>query len=170
MRGPLTGRDPGAITAAMRVLGLDVGDRRVGVAVSDPAGIIASPLVQFQPKGRRDLVAQVRRLVAEHGAGRVVVGLPLLLDGRRGAQARRVEGVVRALAEALEVPVETWDERFSTAAAEEVLDRTGRRRGRERRARRDMVAAAVILQAYLDAHRSGGRPGEGPGSAGDEGR
>jgi len=137
----------------MRVLGLDLGERRVGVAVSDPDGTLASPLLQFQPRGRHQIVETVRRLVAEHGAGRVVVGLPLNADGSRGEQARRAEGVADALAEALAVPVSMWDERFSTEEADAILDRS-LPRGKARKGRRDMVAAAVILQDYLDAARA----------------
>ncbi|MBL7139635.1 MAG: Holliday junction resolvase RuvX [Planctomycetes bacterium] len=136
----------------MRVLGLDLGERRVGVAVSDPGGTIASPLLEFKPRGRSEIVETVRRLVAEHDAGRVVVGLPLLEDGSRGEQARRAEGVAEALREALDVPVETWDERHSTVEADRLLRETGRPR-RKRRGRRDRAAAAVILQSYLDATR-----------------
>jgi len=134
----------------MRILGLDLGERRVGVAVSDPDGIMASPLVQIEPKSRADLVATVARLVEEQGAGRVVVGMPILLDGKVGAQARRTEGAVRALRDALAVPVTTWDERFSTAEADLAMREAGLTPA-ERKARRDKVAATLILQAYLDA-------------------
>ena len=134
----------------MRILCLDVGERRVGVAISDPGGILAQPLQVFQPKGRRDLVAVAARLVKKEGAERVVVGLPLLLDGRRGEQARRVEAVAEALQEALSVPVVLWDERFSSAEADEALREAGLRADRRKR-RLDMAAAALILQAYLDA-------------------
>jgi len=140
----------------MRILGLDLGTRRVGVAVSDPNGTIARPLTQFRAEGPGGIVATVRRLVAEQGAERVVVGLPLNTDGTAGAQARWTRGVVAALAEVLEVPVVTWDERYSTDEADAILARGGppvrdRKSRRQRRARRDMVAAAVILQDYLDA-------------------
>jgi len=134
----------------MRILALDLGERRVGVALSDPDGIMAHPLVQLEPRGRRDLVASVVRLVEEHGAGRVVAGIPLLPDGTRGEQARRAEGVVAALREALKVPVLEWDERFSTQEAEHTLREAGVK-PRQRRERLDKAAAAVILQAYLDA-------------------
>jgi putative Holliday junction resolvase len=144
----------------MRMLGLDLGDRRVGVAVSDPDGIIAQPLVQLEPRGRRDLVAAVARLVAQEGAGRVVVGMPLLADGTRGEQARRVEATVAALRQALEVPVVVWDERYSTQDAERALRAAGRR-GTRRQGRLDMAAAAVILQAYLES----GAPLSPPGPA-----
>jgi putative Holliday junction resolvase len=146
----------------MRVLGLDLGKRRVGVAVSDPDGTIARPLMQFRVARREDILRTVGRLVAEQEAGRVVVGLPLHADGTAGEQVRWTQGVVAALAEVLNVPVETWDERFSTDEAETILDQAGghvrdRKSRRDRQARRDMVAAAVILQDYLDAGE-----GEGP--------
>ncbi|HUU09936.1 MAG TPA: Holliday junction resolvase RuvX [Phycisphaerae bacterium] len=136
----------------MRTLGLDLGQRRVGVAVSDPDGSMAHPLLQFEPRGRRDLVATVARLVGEQEAGRVVVGMPLLLDGTKGEQARRTEAVVAALEETLDVPVTTWDERFSTAQADAAMREAGLG-PRQRRSRRDKVAATLILQSYLDAGR-----------------
>ena len=146
----LTRRQPPGYHPAMRTLGLDLGRRRVGVAVSDPDGTIAHPLLQFEPKGRGDLVARVKRLVAEHETERVVVGMPVLEDGGKGQQARWTEAVVSALAEALEVPVATWDERFTTQDAEAAMREAGLHH-RKRKARRDKVAAALILQSYLDA-------------------
>ena len=134
----------------MRILGLDLGERRVGVAVSVPEGTVAHPLEQFEPRGRRDLVARVARLVAEHGAERVVVGLPVRLDGAHGAQARRTEATVEALRTSLGVPVAVWDERLSTRRADRAMQEAGLTSGR-RREKRDMVAASLILQAYLDA-------------------
>jgi len=139
-----------AITGAMRILGLDLGGRRVGVAISDPEGRIAHPLTQIEVRGRRDLVAAVARLVAREGAERLVIGMPLLESGERGEQARRTEAAVAAIREALAVPVAVWDERFSTSDAEAAL-RLGGLRPHERKARRDKVAATLILQAYLDA-------------------
>jgi len=134
----------------MRILGLDLGGRRVGVAISDPGGRIAHPLAQIEVRGRRDLVAAVARLVAEQGAERIVVGMPFLESGERGEQARRTEAAAAALRQALAVPVTVWDERFSTLDAEAAL-KAGGLGPRSRKARRDKVAATLILQAYLDA-------------------
>ena len=134
----------------MRILGLDLGLRRVGVAVSDPEGRIAHPLTQIEVRGLKDLMAAVARLVAEQGAERIVVGMPFLESGERGEQARRTESAVAALREALTVPVTVWDERFSTSDAEAALKQGGLKPS-ERKARRDKVAATLILQAYLDA-------------------
>ena len=136
--------------SSMRILGLDLGERRVGVAVSDPDGIIAHPLEQFEPRGRRDLVAKVAALVAREKAERVVVGHPVLLDGTVGEQARRTEAVVKELRKVLPVPVVVWDERFTTADAEEALRQAEVPPGR-RRDKRDMIAATLILRAYLEA-------------------
>jgi putative holliday junction resolvase len=134
----------------MRILCLDLGDRRVGAAISDPEGRIAHPLAQFEPRGRRDLVQHVARLVAEQEAERVVIGMPLLEDGTTGEQARRTQATVEALKSALAVPVAVWDERFSTAEAEAAMREAGLSAA-DRKARRDKVAATFILQAYLDA-------------------
>jgi putative Holliday junction resolvase len=134
----------------MRILGLDLGERRVGAAVSDPEGKVAHPLAQLEPTGRRDLVAQVARLVAEQGVERVVVGLPVRLDGTLGKEARRAEATVEALRVSVGVPVAVWDERFSTRRADRAMQEAGLSAGR-RRGKRDMVAATLILQAYLDA-------------------
>ena len=139
----------------MRILALDVGERHTGVAISDPTGTIARPLETVHHHSRQRLVAAVTALVAEHDVGAVVVGRPLSLDGGVGPQARSVDRYTEALAEALDVPVIPWDERFSTATADEVLRQTrtekNRRRARSNR-EIDAIAAAVILQSYLDSH------------------
>ncbi len=137
----------------MRTLALDLGERRIGVAVSDPGGTIARPVGVIQRRSRAEDFAAIAALVAEHGAARVVVGRPLTLRGEVGPQARWVEDYARALAEALPVPVELWDERYTTATAEEILA-TVRPPARRRRGDVDAVAAAVILQSFLDAQRA----------------
>lgn len=133
----------------MRVLALDLGERRIGVAVSDPTGTVARPVGVVERKSRAEDFATIARLVAEYGAERVIVGRPLTLRGEVGPQARWVEDYTRALAETLPVPVELWDERYTTATAEEIL-RTAR--PRKKRGDVDAVAAAVILQGYLETH------------------
>jgi len=133
----------------MRILALDVGERRIGVAVSDPSGTLATPHSVIRRRSKAEDFAAVARLVAELKAERVVVGLPLSLNGTIGPQARRVVRYARSLAQTLTVPVELHDERYSTATAEELL---AERRGR-RRVPIDAAAAAVILQDYLESHR-----------------
>jgi len=147
----------------MKRLALDVGDRRVGVAVSDATGLIAAPLTVIRRKSKAEDFARIARLVREQTAGEVIVGLPLNADGSSGPQARRVERYAAALeqalrAEGLDVPVRFWDERMSTRRAQEAMIAAGRK-ARHRRAHIDAAAAAVILQDYLDEHR---RPPTGP--------
>lgn len=134
----------------MRYLGLDVGDVRIGVALSDETATLASGILTLRRAGRRRDVAAVAALVREHGAGGVVVGLPWRLDGTLGSQGEKVAAFVRSLRRALGVPVVTWDERLTSVAADERLAEAGVRR-RDRKARIDRAAAVLILQEYLDA-------------------
>ncbi|MGH2616042.1 MAG: Holliday junction resolvase RuvX [Thermomicrobiales bacterium] len=135
------------------MMGLDVGERRIGVAIADELGMIASPLLTV-PRGDGDLGA-LRDLAVSRGVTRLVVGLPTGLSGREGPQA----AIVRAFADALEeavgpdIAVAFWDERLTTTVAERAL--RGRRTRRDRRKGEvDAMAAAVILQGYLDACRA----------------
>ncbi len=133
-----------------RILALDLGGRRVGLALSDPLGLTAQPLGFFERQGASD-VDTVARLVATHRAERVVVGHPLLLSGVPGEKARDAETMVEALRGRLaSVDVVLWDERLTTVQAERAMIAAGVRRKR-RRERADSVAAALILQSYLDA-------------------
>ena len=137
----------------MRILALDMGERRVGIAVSDPTGTIARPLRARVRGSREEDFAAITALVAEHDVELVVVGQPLSLDGAEGPQARRVARYAEALAARLPVPVVAWDERFTTVAAEEILRQNRRKKKRQARTRGevDSIAAAVILQGYLDS-------------------
>ena len=134
----------------MRVLALDLGTKRIGVAVSDPGRILASPhSVLARGRTHADDHRAVAAIVEELGVERVVVGLPLALDGSTGLAAQAALAEVDELAAALPVPVETWDERLTTVAA----DRSMVARGMKAPARRkvvDQVAAAVLLQSWLD--------------------
>lgn len=134
----------------MRVVGIDLGARRIGVAVSDATGTLASPHLVVRRSG--DVGADHRRLaavVAEVGAERVVVGLPLSLDGGAGPAARAAAAEAEALAAVVGVPVETYDERLTTVSAQQALRAAGTR-GRRQRDVIDKAAAAVLLQAWLD--------------------
>jgi putative Holliday junction resolvase len=135
-------------------LGVDVGSVRVGVAVSDPAGVLASPLATLarDPAGGADL-AELARLVAERGAVEVVVGLPRSLSGRLGPAARAAEEYAAALATRIApVPVRLADERLSTVAATRALSDRGIS-ARKQRPVVDQAAAVLILQGWLDAAR-----------------
>jgi putative Holliday junction resolvase len=134
----------------VRVLGVDLGERRIGVAVSDPTGTLASPHTVVERSG--EVAEDHRRLVAiaqELGAERIVVGLPLSLDGSIGPAARAVLDEVEQLAATTDLPVETYDERLTTVTAERTLRDRGVK-GRDRRKVVDKVAAAVLLQSWLD--------------------
>jgi putative Holliday junction resolvase len=134
----------------MRVLALDVGDKRIGVAISDPSQVLARSLKVIQRRSRQEDFAAVARLVEEYEVEKVVVGYPLSLDGKAHAQAKKVERYATGLAESLTVPMLLWDERFSTVTAERLMREAGLR-GKKRREGIDAVAAAVILQDYLDS-------------------
>ena len=141
-----------------RILGLDVGERRVGIAISDPTGTVVRPLQTLVRSSRKEDFAAIAALVAENEVGLVVVGQPLSLDGTEGPQARRVARYADALAAYLAVPVVPWDERFTTVAAEEILLQSrGKKKRRRARAEGqvDAIAAAVILQSYLDSRSNG---------------
>ena len=138
----------------MRVLGLDVGDKTIGLAVSDELGLAAHPRLTLARRGARQDVEALALQVAAEGAERVVVGLPLTLEGTVGPRAKKVLAFVEALRARLgaAVPVETWDERFSTLAAERVLIEADLSRARRKQVI-DKQAAAYILQGWLDSRR-----------------
>jgi len=139
-------------------MGLDIGERRVGVAIGDELGMISSPLTVVQ---RRDGdLAELRDLAIAKGVDRLVVGLPTGLSGREGPQAATVRQFADALGTAVgqDIRIVFWDERLTTAVAERTLHESGRWRRRQK-GDVDAVAAAVILQGYLDACRARGLRG-----------
>jgi putative Holliday junction resolvase len=138
----------------MKLLALDVGDRRIGVAASDATGLIATPLAVIRRASKAEDCRKIARLIREQGAQGLVIGHPVNRDGSAGSQARRVERYVAALVEALraeglDVPAVLWDERMSTQRAQEAMIAAGRK-ARHRQGWVDAAAAAVILQDYLD--------------------
>lgn len=132
----------------MRILALDVGEQRTGVALSDPLGVLASPLTVLTGPTREAQLEAIEQLTRKHQVEKVIVGYPRSLSGAIGPQAQRVDQYVEQLRSHLQVPVVLWDERLSTAQAERLIHETGRSVQRERI---DAAAAAVILQSYLDA-------------------
>ena len=140
----------------MTVLGLDVGDRRIGVAVSDPTGLLARPLTVINRRSNLADAESIRQLAQTCGASQIVVGLPLASDDRVGEQARKTLAFIRFLRKNVTVPVVTWDERFSTREAEQEMIAAGVRLVR-RKERLDSVAAAVLLDEWLTSQRE--RPG-----------
>ena len=133
----------------MRHLGLDVGDNRIGVALSDETATLASGLDTIRRAGPRKDLRAIADLVKEHGVAEVVVGLPRKLDGSLGPQAQKVIAFMEALRPVVKVPVVPWDERFTSVVATQALIE-GERSRRERKALVDKVSAILILQNYLD--------------------
>lgn len=140
-----------------RLLALDVGERRIGVAVSDALGMIATPLEVIHRSSKAADFGRIAGLVREHEAGALIVGHPLNADGSAGPQAERVERYAAALEQALrdeglELPLILWDEHGSTQRAQAAMI-AGGRGAQDRREKIDAAAAAVILQDYLDVQR-----------------
>lgn len=136
----------------MRVLAVDPGTKRVGVAVSDPTGTIAQALTTLQAEPRDTLAARLSRIAAEQDAKRIVVGLPRRLDGSYGPEATSARQLAGELRESSHLPVELVDERLTTVAAERSLVAGGMRRA-DRRRNVDRVAAALLLQSHLDSKK-----------------
>jgi putative Holliday junction resolvase len=142
----------------MRILAVDLGSKRVGLAVSDPTGTIASPLTTVAADPDESLPERLAGIATEQEAERIVVGLPREMSGARGPAAAGAERLAARLRTAAGLPVETFDERLTTAAAERSLLEGGLKRAARRQAI-DRVAAAMLLQTYLDRKKSARRAG-----------
>lgn len=148
----MTQAQPRASEHVTRILGLDVGDRRIGIAISSPNGGLAVPLRILERVSDDADVEAIAELVREERADALVVGHPISMDGKVGAQARRVEAFARRLAGVCDLPLELVDERLTSAQVQRLPAPAPRKRSR-RRAHDDDLAAAVILQSYLDRQR-----------------
>lgn len=131
-----------------KLLGLDLGARRVGIAISDDTGQIATPLRVIDL--RTASLADIARIAEEEHVAGIIVGLPVNMSGEEGFQAREVRRQCDALARHTTLPIVLWDERLTSAIAEEII--AERRRGRRRPANVDAIAAAIMLQSFLDSH------------------
>ena len=131
------------------ILGLDIGDARTGVAISDELGIAAHPLCTIRRKSRKAVLAELQKLVTVHKVERIVVGLPLQLDGETGPQARKIKQFAEKLAQRVNLPIVFWDESFTTFEAAQILRATKKRR-KKRKQVIDQVAAVLILEGYLE--------------------
>ncbi|MFC2025044.1 Holliday junction resolvase RuvX [Chloroflexota bacterium] len=132
-----------------RSLGLDIGDKRIGVALSDPGGILASPFTIIERKEERQALEAIIEIINQHQVEKIVVGLPRSMDGSLGNQAEKVETFVQTLCSLTEVPIEFRDERLTTVSAKRLMQAAGTRKTK-RKARDDAIAATLILQGYLD--------------------
>ncbi len=142
----------------MRILGLDYGARRIGVAVSDELGLTAQGLGVIERKNKKHDFAAIENTVRSYSVETIVVGYPLRLDGSRGIQCEKVDHFIRLLESLLSLPVIRWDETLTTKDAEELL-RMANVRAKKRKMVVDKIAAGMILQGYLDSlDRSGNNP------------
>lgn len=141
------------VDSGLRIIGLDVGERRIGVALSDPTATIASPVEVVIITDDESAFTAIAKLVDQHQVDGVVVGMPYSLSGVAGPAAEKVREFVGELSRRLPVKVVTWDERLSTIAADRSMRETGVKR-QKRENLRDAVAAALILQSYLDSRHS----------------
>ena len=142
-----------------RTCALDLGRARIGVAIDDDLGLMAHPRGTLDPRDRKALLAELRRIADEQCVARFVVGLPLRLSGREGPEAQAARAMAQVIADATGREVELWDERLTTVQAQRSL-RASEVHGKKARARIDEAAACAILQAWLDA-RAPSRPGRG---------
>ncbi len=133
----------------MRILALDHGSRRIGVAISDELRIIAQPLEYIPAEPFADFLARLQELLREKEVGLVLVGLPRNMDGSHGPAAQKVQGFVAALKNHISVPIRTWDERLTSVQANRLLIQ-GRVRRDQRKGKVDKMAAAILLQSFLD--------------------
>jgi putative Holliday junction resolvase len=137
----------------MRIMGLDIGDRRIGVALSDPDEILASPHTTIVRKDNDQAIHSIMDIAEKYDVRCIVAGVPYSMDGSVGKQAAEVIDFIEEILKATDIPVKLQDERLSTVAAENLLKEAGRRRDKLKE-RRDSAAAAFILQGYLDGPRA----------------
>jgi putative holliday junction resolvase len=147
----------------MRILAIDYGEKRIGLAVSDELEITARGIAVAERKSKKADMEAISSAVSQYGVDRIVVGYPLRLDGSAGIQCEKVDRFIASLREAVAVPVITWDEAFSTKQAEELMREAGVKR-KKKRGMVDRIAAAFILQDYLN--RKGRRGSGSPASPG----
>ena len=133
----------------MRVMGLDIGSQTIGVAISDELGVTAQALKTIRRRSKQEDLQELSSLISKFDIGKIVVGLPLNMDGSQGKQAERVLTWAGELHQALQIPVLTWDERLSTVSASKILLEADLSR-KKRKKVIDQVAAVIILQGYLD--------------------
>jgi putative Holliday junction resolvase len=136
----------------VRILGLDIGSKRIGIAVSDELGLTAQGIETIVSKGPEADVQQIVKLAIHYQVKEVVVGLPLNMDGTEGPQAKKVKALAERISRELPIPVREWDERLSTVAAERALLEADVSRSKRRKVI-DKLAAVLILQTYLDRQR-----------------
>ncbi len=137
----------------MRAMGLDIGSKRIGVAISDQSGLIAQALETIDSKGSERDIRRLLEIVRDYDVTEIVIGIPYNMDGSEGPQVEKVRKFKDLISENVDVPVYEWDERLTTVAAERVLLEADMSRAKRRKVI-DRVAAALILQGHLDRRRN----------------
>jgi putative Holliday junction resolvase len=135
-----------------RIIGFDLGDKRIGVAISDPGGILASPFTIIERTNEAKDIETMLRIISEQKVERIIIGLPKLMSGAIGQQAEKVQNFVTALSSCTKIPIELRDERLTTVTAIRMKEETSKKK-KNRKIRYDAMAAAVILQEYLNENR-----------------
>jgi putative Holliday junction resolvase len=133
-----------------RILAIDFGEKRIGIALSDSLQITAQPFVTWENLTRKETLERLQSVLSEHDVGRIILGIPLTLRGERKTLALRVENFHRFLSACLDVPVILWDERFTSVQAHRAMAAMGEKPSRNK-AKVDQIAASLLLQNYLDA-------------------
>jgi putative Holliday junction resolvase len=139
----------------MRVMGLDIGAKRIGIAISDPKKVTARPLTLLKRGEKGEEIEEIIRFIKEYEVEKIVIGLPVSLNGKLGPQAKLIVDYANELKSRIDLPIKLWDERLTTAFAEKSLIMAKVKRSKRERMT-DQVAAALILQNYLDAKRMEG--------------
>ena len=139
-----------------RTMGMDFGEKRVGLAISDSLGLTSQPLGLIERRSDEQLLNEMSGIIREHDVNLLVVGHPIGLSNRDTARAKRTRRLIKYLRKNLEIPVEKWDERLSTTQADRILNEMETKPSRKTK-KRDVIAAQLILQAYLD-HQNTKRP------------
>ncbi len=135
-----------------RILGLDIGLKRTGVAMSDELQLVASPLLVMETQNEKVLAENIRKIIEENSVVRLVVGMPLNQFGEKGRDAKIIDKFISIIKSIIDIPVIEWDERFSTHQAERVMIQADVSR-KKRKEKIDKIAAAIILQSYLDSQK-----------------
>ncbi|HVP35707.1 MAG TPA: Holliday junction resolvase RuvX [Terriglobales bacterium] len=136
-----------------RILGIDFGERRIGLALSDPLGKIASPFLTFDTRADGDFFQRIEQLIEKEGVNQIVLGMPRNMDGSIGQKGKDVLDFSKKLSLRIKIPITFWDERLSSVESKRVLREAGARLHKHKQ-KIDMLSAALILQGFLDSQRA----------------
>ena len=136
----------------MRALGIDFGEKRIGLAISDPLGLTAQGIETIEHQGKRQVLEALLKICQDHGIGEIVIGLPINMNGSMGPKAKEILALVPEMQEKFHLPVKTWDERLSSRQAGRLMIEQGLSRQKQKK-QSDRLAATILLQSYLESKR-----------------